>query len=343
MTAVMNGDIITINSQIQNAKIYGESSFVTQTTTDISSTYWSQFRIWLLNWGGTGNSNSYTTNSDTSLNITTGKYIGLELVPPNATSGDTLQTGPESGSDTNTIQNQTSSWSDNSGSSEFRVWMLVSTDGQGFLQEEGSNSDPRTIIGNITNVIYGDNYVIQSVGKAIGKNDYLWWFNNNSTRITVNQQNFPWTLSPVSDPSTYTGSGKFSNSFNFQLLNSNREVPTMSCSTTSDCTSGLVCKSGMCVGCTSNTDCSGAGFCQNGICITCSSNSDCPTGKICQNGQCFSCTSNSDCPSGETCSNNTCVKDTSNNDWIWIIIIGAVFLIILGVLGFILYEHEEGG
>ena len=308
---VMNGDIVTINTQLQNLRVFGDDSKIVTSTDAIPSYDWYQYRIWLLTWGGTNNPNQYTTITDTSMPITTGAYIGLELVPPNASSGDPLQTGPETGSNANTVQNQGSSWSDGSGDAEFRVWMLVSTDGNGYLKTEGSNSNSRQIIGKTGTVTYGSYYYVQSVGKAIGKNDYMWWLNSNQNglhRITVYEQNFPWSLNTVSNPSTFTQPLPLvQNAFYFNFLDQNNNIPTTST-------------------CMSNSDCSNNQECTNGTCVIVSPNS---------------CGSSSDCPTGQVCSAGLCsVPSTVSyvEDHLTLIVIIIIVIIII-IIGLALYAH----
>jgi MYXO-CTERM domain-containing protein len=85
-------------------------------------------------------------------------------------------------------------------------------------------------------------------------------------------------------------------------------VASNTCTSTSDCPSGLFCNGGRCGKCGKDTDCPTDHYCDQSACRpNCDKDSDCsPKGRLCKNRRCTSCKADKDCGSGRFCEKGLC-------------------------------------
>ena len=179
----------------------------------------SVMQIFLLEWGGPDDSSQYTTIPDTTRTITTGDYVGITFI---LNGPQYLQTGGESA---NNITYQDNSWNDGSGDSEFRVFNFVDLEGNGFLNTESDNSNPRTFNGSKNQINYGQIYYLQSVGKAVGKNDFQYWQTTDIPRNTVLGTSGQFILN-ISDPLSSSFPSSADPTFKFLIYNNQGQFPS---------------------------------------------------------------------------------------------------------------------
>lgn len=87
-------------------------------------------------------------------------------------------------------------------------------------------------------------------------------------------------------------------------------------------------------------------FCVNGACVECKTSTDCSLGNVCISGMCQppnsggnsgNCSQDSDCGTGNVCQNNRCVPSSSINDFTReLILYGALALGIIVVIGIVI-------
>ncbi len=82
------------------------------------------------------------------------------------------------------------------------------------------------------------------------------------------------------------------------------------CRTASDCSVGQICAAGACGPCTSTAQC-GVKVCQAGSCVNCTGNAECEGGQVCPAGSCVPCTSHPQCSGGQLCQDGRCSACTT--------------------------------
>lgn len=228
---LMNGDLVTLLSgQLLSANLntvpyaYGSdqgsagpnSTYINSAGSISNLPSYGVFKISLVNFIS---GNDYSTDTDTTKQITTGTYIGLQFTDSGGTT-QYLQTSPDIVDD---IQYQTNSWTNGDSNSYYRLWNFVTTAGVGYLNNDGS----RTFNGNVP-ISYGQNLFIQSIGKAIDNNNYQYWFIPSSPNWTTELGTSNQYLIEINDQGDPFPTGE---QFEFTFYNNMGQLPASSTNT----------------------------------------------------------------------------------------------------------------